>query len=388
METMSYSPPVLPPHDAHPPYHEQPPPILPMPPHMTPNYSHHDLNSSVPSLILNNSGPPPPNVVDPGYPPAPPHLQPPLPQHLHHSQHHEQVSSVPPTHPPILEPETSIEQSDLRRMEYEPAVAVMPPQPPTQESHVAEAVVHPPPPPHQHQQQPPHAAEQCLTPPEMEVEPDADSQPSDVGSQEEQSGVDEPESQAVAATAQSECADYEPTVDAAPESEHEDDELADEPPERVDEEREEPAEIEAEEPERDESDREEEPEGDRYGDTGEADIEDADVDEPDPEPDNSPPIPLPAAMSPIGEAPPSLDRCSSNSDEPPPMLTAELPIEPLNTSVFNFTEDEEPPPPLHMSMNGSPRKIKIPRLVSWGHGGIIEEECYSVENHSRICGGR
>lgn len=109
---------------------------------------------------------------------------------------------------------------------------------------------------------------------------------------------------------------------------------------------------------RDVSDKEE-PEMDRYGDT-EADIEDAE-DDAEPDIDNSPPVPSPAVISPIGEPPPSPDRCSSNSDEPPPMLTAELPTESLNTSVFNFTEDEEPPPPLHMSMNGSPRKIKMPR---------------------------
>ena len=105
--------------------------------------------------------------------------------------------------------------------------------------------------------------------------------------------------------------------------------------------------------------KEEEPETDRYADTEEADIEDAE-DDAEQERDNSPPAPSPAVISPIGEPPISPDRCSSNSD--PPMLTAELPTESsLNTSVFNFTEDEEPPPPLHMSMNGSPRKIKMPR---------------------------
>lgn len=187
-----------------------------------------------------------------------------------------------------------------------------------------------------------------------------------MGSQEEQSGADEPESQAVV-TAPAPCADYEPVVaDVAPQPQS-DPEEEEESPNQIQEpvvddaDDEEPPEVEAE-PEKDESDQEEEPEPDRYGETEEADIEDADVDE-DQELDNSPPIPSPAVISPIGEAPRSMDRCSSNSDEPPPMLTAELPMEPLNTSVFNFTEDEEPPPPLHMSMNGSPRKIKIPRFV-------------------------
>lgn len=67
--------------------------------------------------------------------------------------------------------------------------------------------------------------------------------------------------------------------------------------------------------------------------------------------------------------PQSLERdCWSGSehDPPPPTLTAEVspPTSPkaenetTETSVFNFTEDEEPPPPLHSLPDGSPRKLK------------------------------
>jgi hypothetical protein len=68
--------------------------------------------------------------------------------------------------------------------------------------------------------------------------------------------------------------------------------------------------------------------------------------------------------------PQSLERgdCWSGSeqDPPPPTLTAEVspPTSPksenetIETSVFNFTEDEDPPPPLHSLPDGSPRKLK------------------------------
>lgn len=67
--------------------------------------------------------------------------------------------------------------------------------------------------------------------------------------------------------------------------------------------------------------------------------------------------------------PQSLERdCWSGSehDPPPPTLTAEVspPASPktenetAESSVFNFTEDEEPPPPLHSLPDGSPRKLK------------------------------
>lgn len=67
--------------------------------------------------------------------------------------------------------------------------------------------------------------------------------------------------------------------------------------------------------------------------------------------------------------PQSLERdCWSGSehDPPPPTLTAEIspPISPkdenktVETSVFNFTEDEEPPPPLHSLPERTPRKLK------------------------------
>lgn len=68
--------------------------------------------------------------------------------------------------------------------------------------------------------------------------------------------------------------------------------------------------------------------------------------------------------------PQSLERdCWSESeqDHPPPTLTAEIspPASPkvenetvAESSIFNFTEDEEPPPPLHSLTDGSPRKLK------------------------------
>lgn len=67
--------------------------------------------------------------------------------------------------------------------------------------------------------------------------------------------------------------------------------------------------------------------------------------------------------------PQSLERdCWSGSehDPPPPTLTAEVSPpgspkvenETAETSVFNFTEDEEPPPPLHSLPERSPRKLK------------------------------
>lgn len=67
--------------------------------------------------------------------------------------------------------------------------------------------------------------------------------------------------------------------------------------------------------------------------------------------------------------PQSLERdCWSGSehDPPPPTLTAEVspPVsskdenETIETSVFNFTEDEEPPPPLHSLPERTPRKLK------------------------------
>jgi len=72
--------------------------------------------------------------------------------------------------------------------------------------------------------------------------------------------------------------------------------------------------------------------------------------------------------------PQSLERdCWSGSehDPPPPTLTAEVspPASPkveneeiAESSIFNFTEDEEPPPPLHSLSDGSPRKLKgLPR---------------------------
>lgn len=68
--------------------------------------------------------------------------------------------------------------------------------------------------------------------------------------------------------------------------------------------------------------------------------------------------------------PQSLERdCWSGSDHdpPPPTLTAEVspPASPkevdnetAETSIFNFTEDEEPPPPLHSLPERTPRKLK------------------------------
>lgn len=307
MESLPYSPSILPPHDTHPPYHEQPP-ILPMP-HMTSNYSHHDLNPSVPNLIHNNSAPST-NVVDAGYPPAP-HLQSLAPQHLHHTQHHEQLSSVP--HPPILEPESNLE-NESRHMEYDP-----------------------PPESHPELEAQPTLQSQSCSGLNLESEHDMDSQPSEIESQEEH-----PEDQESRIEAY-----FEPTHEHEEQEERNDELCPESEPE---------AEIDA---EKEENCKREQPECDRYEETAEADIEDADVD--DQEADYNSPIPSPAVISPVGEPPPSPDRCSSNSDEAPPMLIAELPTEPLNTSVFNFTDEEEPPPPLHMSMNGSPRKIKMPR---------------------------
>lgn len=46
---------------------------------------------------------------------------------------------------------------------------------------------------------------------------------------------------------------------------------------------------------------------------------------------------------------------TSPVEQQPPVLSPKL-CEPPGTSVFNFTEDEEPPPPLHMGPDGTPRK--------------------------------
>ncbi len=271
------------------------------------------MNPSVPPSLMHNSTAPPPSVLDSGYPSAPPHLQPLPPQHLHHPQHHEQLSTVP--HPPVLEPETSL-NSDPRRMDYDP-----PPE------------SHPEPPAQPSIQSPPC---QGL---DLEQEHDLDSQPSEIESQEEQ-----PEDQE---------SRMETDFQSAPDSE----EPAGDRTDNVRPEPEPETEVEF-----DKESSDKEPELDRYGDTEEADIEDADIDEPEQDTDNHSLPRSPVVMlSPLGEPPPTPDRCSSNSDEAPPTLTAELPTEPLNTSVFNFTEDEEPPPPLHMSVNGSPRRVKIPR---------------------------
>jgi len=73
--------------------------------------------------------------------------------------------------------------------------------------------------------------------------------------------------------------------------------------------------------------------------------------------------------------PQSLERdCWSGSehDPPPPTLTAEVSPqtspkaenEITESSIFNFTEDEEPPPPLHSLSDGSPRKLKgLPKYL-------------------------
>lgn len=62
----------------------------------------------------------------------------------------------------------------------------------------------------------------------------------------------------------------------------------------------------------------------------------------------------------------------SEHDPPPPTLTAEVspPASPkteaetAESSIFNFTEDEEPPPPLHSLTESSPRKSKLPRYYT------------------------